>query len=183
MLKIITPATAEAITAEEARVELRVDSDDFVADARLPGLIAEAVQYAEHYTGRTMLPTTVEMPLDAFPCDWVIPLEMPPVSSVTSVKYNDADGVETTLATSQYVLDTYTADRITRAYGVTWPVTRCEPNAVRVRYVAGYTTLPKAVRSALLLHIKLGYEQLDPKEREAYECARDSLLNTVKKYP
>ena len=69
-----------------------------------------------------------------------------PVASITSVKYTDLAGAEQTLAGSAYALSLYgDSRRLAPTFGNTWPSTRDVPDAVRVRFVAGYTTAPKAL--------------------------------------
>ena len=195
---IITAVTAEPISLAEARLQCKVDSDDTTHDAVLSALITAAREFAEHYTGRALAPQTLELALPSFPTviphpifdhpaftagDLSITLSMPPVSSITHIKYTDTAGVEQTIAGSAYALSTYGDSRtIAPTYGNYWPTTRAIPDAVRVRYVTGYTQLPKAVKAALLLHVELEspLNPHTPAERESLEKARDSLLNTVK---
>lgn len=181
--KVITPVASEPVTLAEARLQCKIDSDDTTHDAALTSLTTAARESAEHYTGRALAAVTLEAALDAFPCDGHIDLPMPPVASVTSIKYTDTAGVEQTLSTSAYALSTYgDSRRVSLAYGAAWPGTQCVADAVRIRFVTGYTTLPKAVKAALLLHIEMEspLNPLTASERETMERARDALLNTVK---
>lgn len=168
---------------EEARLQCKVDSDDTTHDTLITSLITAAREFAEHYTGRALAAQTLEGALDCFPsCDYV-DLPMPPVASVTSIKYTDTAGVEQTLSPSAYALSLYgLSNRVNLAANSTWPSTQDVPDAVRVRFVAGYTTAPKAVKSAILLHIEIEcpLNPHTPAERDMLEKARDSLLNTVK---
>jgi uncharacterized phiE125 gp8 family phage protein len=175
------------VTLEEARLQCKVDSDDTTHDAVLESLITAAREFAEHYTGRALAPVTLEAALDEFPCEEFIDLPMPPVTSVTSIKYTDTAGAEQTFPGASYALSTYdVARRVSLAYAAAWPATQCIADAVRARFVTGYASadLPKAVKAALLLHIEIEspINPLTPAEREALEKARDSLLNTVKVY-
>ena len=182
--KVITAVATEPVTLAEARLQCKVDSDDTSHDTALTSLITAAREFAEHYTGRALAQVTLEAALDEFPCDTVIDLPMPPVTSVTSIKYTDTAGAEATMPTSDYALSSYDARRVSLAYGATWPSTQAIADAVRVRFVTGYTEVPKAVKAALLLHIEIEspLNPLAPAERENLERARDSLLNTVKVY-
>ena len=181
--KTITAVTAEPVSLQEARLQCKVDSDDTTHDAVLLSLITAAREFAEHYTGRALAPQTLELALDEFPD--VITLPMPPVASITSINYTDTAGDEQTLAADQYSLSLYGDSRlVTPAYGVTWPSTQAIPDAVRVKYVTGYTNCPRAVKAALLLHIELEspINPNTPDERRMKEKARDSLLDTVRLY-
>jgi uncharacterized phiE125 gp8 family phage protein len=84
------------------------------------------------------------------------------LQSVTSIKYLDLNGVEQTLASNQYLVDTYSEPaQITPAYNVEFPELYAVPNNVKIRYVAGYTSggspdinpMPKPLRFAMMLII------------------------------
>ena len=130
-------------------------SDD---DTLLAGLIQAAREYAENFTGQALVSQTWEARFD----DWQggrLGLRPAPLLSVDWVKYVDTDGVLQTLATDQYVSDSVTLPgRIYPAYNVTWPSIRCEPHAVRVQYVAGYSAIPQVFKQAILLLVGHWYE-------------------------
>jgi uncharacterized phiE125 gp8 family phage protein len=183
--KVTTAVENEPITLAEARLQCKLDSDDTAWDSVLTALITAAREYGEHLTQRALAPQTLEMAIDRFPCDSYFDLDMPPVSSVTSIKYDDTAGVEQTLSTSVYAFSTYgDARRVSLKYCQVWPCTYSQANAVRIRYVTGYTVLPKSAKAALLLHIELNFPNtsLTPDERTAYEKARDALLEPIKVY-
>jgi uncharacterized phiE125 gp8 family phage protein len=88
--------------------------------------------------GRALITQTWRALYDSFP---VVEVELPkpPLQSVSSVKYIDDDGVEQTLATTEYEVDTSgVRGRVYLAYEGEWPIHRIEPNAVRIEFVAGY---------------------------------------------
>lgn len=180
MYKVVTPVAAEPVTTAEAKLHCRVDTtaDDTLFDA----LVVAAREFAEHYTGRAFAAQTLELALDTFPdcnADW-IDLDMPPVASVSSVKYTDTAGVEQTMDSGDYSLSVYgESRRISLAYNVSWPLTQDIPNAVRIRYVTGYTTLPKAAKQGLLLVIGHFYEKRGAATEDVPEGAL-ALLNTIK---
>lgn len=153
-LTLITPPVADPVTLAEAKARCRVTTDD--EDDDLRALIAEATAAAESECGgRQFSPATYTLSLDEFPrladgrAD-AIRIPRPPCSAVTWVKYYDRDGVEQTLSAVDY----YTAvagepARIVPVNG--WPSTQTgRPEAVTVRFVAGFATIPAAVRSAIL---------------------------------
>jgi uncharacterized phiE125 gp8 family phage protein len=84
---------------------------------------------------------------------------------ITSVKYDDADGVEQTVDPSVYrvLAASSAAPRLSLAYNQSWPSPRSQPEAVRIRYVAGYgeqgSDVPAPLRHAMLLQIGSWYEQ------------------------
>lgn len=152
-LKLITAPTAEPVSLAEAKLHLRVDHAD--DDTLISSLIVAARQSAEHITGRALMPQTWELALDAF--DSVICLPKPPFVSVTSVKYTDSNGVLQTLDPAAYSVDSYSEPaRLIPVYGGSWPSTRSQPNAVLIRYQAGYAdaaAVPQEIKSWMLLKI------------------------------
>lgn len=181
MFKVITPVAVEPVTVAEAKLHLRVDNSD--EDALIGALITAAREYGEHYTGCALAPATLEMSLDEFPAD-LIELDMPPVASITSIKYTDASGVEQTLDPSKYAFSAYgQARNVSLTYGNSWPVTRAIPDAVRIRYVTGYTTTPKAARAAILLtigHLYENRESVGTNTAMELPLGARSLFDTVK---
>lgn len=206
-LKIIAHPVGEQIDLATARLHLRIDDDgDSPAahpdDAWLTGVgIPAAREYCEGWLGRALAPHTLELGLDSFTqtdygCMWrgrwpcarhssepcasssmtEIWLPMPPIVSVESVKYY-ADNVLTTLPPSAYYVDDY-AGRIVLVDGTSWPTTTIRPNAVQVRYRAGYSLpgdspdtnpLPFALKAAMLLVLGALYESRENQTADKLE--------------
>ena len=160
-LKLITAPATEPVTSTEAKAHLRVDT---TADDTLIGtLITAARQHVEAHLRRALITQTWELVTDAFPVGDVLRLPLPPLVSVTSIKYTDEDGAESTFSSGLYVVDTdSTKGRVVLKNGETWPsVTLAAANGVRVRYVAGYgeaSAVPRPIRQAILLLIGTMYE-------------------------
>ncbi len=76
---------------------------------------------------------------------------------MSAITYVDNDGATQTLAADQYLVDAKSAPgRITPAYGLVWPVTRWQNNAVCVRFVAGYgaaSAVPQGIKNWMLMRI------------------------------
>jgi uncharacterized phiE125 gp8 family phage protein len=160
--KLITAPAVEPVTLAEAKAHLYVThSDD---DALIGSLIAAAREDVEHWLQRALVEQTWELALAAFPYSPpVIKLPMAPLSSITSIKYLDSDGVEQTLAATDYTADTSAEPgAVVPAYGLAWPATRAERNAVRVRYVAGYgadaTIVPASIKAFIKMRVGALYE-------------------------
>ena len=156
--KVITAPTYEPISVADVAEYLRVD--DLAADQDLlENLITAARQYLEQHLNRSLATQTLEEALTG----WANPIVLDSsLQSVTSIKYIDVNGAEQTLASNQYLVDTYAEPaQITPAYNVTYPELYDVPNNVKVRYVAGYTSggspdtnpLPKPIRFAMMLVI------------------------------
>jgi uncharacterized phiE125 gp8 family phage protein len=157
-LKLITAPTEEPITLAQAKLHCRVDvSDD---DTLLTLAISAARRAAEQRMTRALITQTWELALDAFPSA-EIELPMPPVQSITSVKYTDTSGVEQTISASDYTLDTYGARHwLIPAQGVSWPSAIDAANAVKIRFITGYgaaATVPEDIKAWLLLAIGTFY--------------------------
>lgn len=154
-LKLITPASALAVTLVDAKAHLRVDvADD---DALITAMIMAAAELAEQHTGRAIMAQTWELTLDAFPD--ALKLTRTPVQSITSIIYADSAGANQTLSGSGYALDAadgYGYAYVVPAYGTAWPDTRDQVNAVAVRYLAGYASaadVPESIKSWIKLAV------------------------------
>lgn len=185
MYKVITPVAVEPVTLAEARLQLKLTADDSTAeDSLITGWITTAREIAEHYTGRALASQTLEMALDCFPEeDGDILLDQPPVSSITSISYTDTAGVSQTFGASNYALSTYgDSRRVSLAYGSFWPTTQDVADAVRIRYVTGYSTTPRVVKDAIRLMVTWLHEhrgdEMDPNDIQP--PAAKALLGTVK---
>lgn len=181
--KLITAPATEPVTLAEAKTHLNaVGTDD---DTYITALIVAAREAAETVTERVLMTQTWELALDTFPD--ALELIRVPVQSVTSITYDDADGVATVLGASAYSLDT--ADDagfayIVPAYNTQWPVTQDAINAVRVRFVAGYASaaaVPQQVKQWMLLRIGLLYKHREDVVVTGVSIAKvpylDSLLD------
>lgn len=145
-LTLVTAPAVEPVSLQEAKDWLRVDhaSDD----ALIEDLIAAAREYAENVTGLRLVAQTWDWTLDAFPD--VLRPPIGPVSAVTSIKYLDPAGAEQTLAAAKYRADlAETPERITPAYGESWPSTHDVTAAVTVRLSVGFGAFPAAVPAVI----------------------------------
>lgn len=158
--KISTPIDVEPLTVADVKLHLRLTSDT-TEDPLIASLITAAREYCEGITGRSFATQTITAYLDSFPGADFIELDRPPLQSVTSIKYKDYAGTETTMtATTDYLVDTDSdIGRIVLAYGKSWPSFTPYPyNPITIIYKAGYTTLPKSLEQAMLLLIGHWYE-------------------------
>ena len=162
-LTLVTAPVVEPIGLQQAKDHLRVEHAD--DDALIDLLIAAARRRAEDLTARQLITAIYDQTWhDGFPS--TIRLLKSPVQSVASVKYIDGDGVEQTLNASLYTI-VNTDDRdeacIVPAYNESWPATRNIPNAVTVRFTAGFgdgpADIPAPIHAAMLLMIGHLYER------------------------
>lgn len=153
LIDISGPA-GEPVTSAEVKAAARIDGSEF--DAQIAIIIPALRRQAEARLGRRLITQTVELVLDAFPVA-DIDLKLPDVQSIASVKYIDAAGVEQTLASNLYSLDSdSTPCWLLPAYGTAWPATLATANAVRVRFIVGYgataAEVPDDIRLWMVAH-------------------------------
>jgi len=132
-------------------------------DALLTGLIRAAREWAEGYTNRALITQTWELVLDTWPGTGYIDIPLPPLQSITDIKYKDTDGTESTWAATNYITDTDSfVGRVVLAYGCSWPSGTLYPAAgIRVRFVTGYglaTSVPQRYKQAIMLLAAYWYE-------------------------
>lgn len=86
-----------------------------------------------------------------------------PVQTIDSIKYWDSNNVQQTLDPSSYIADLISEpSRVMPAPGTSWPSTFNRPNAVEVRFTAGYgadgTTVPAGIKHWIILTTNTLYE-------------------------
>jgi uncharacterized phiE125 gp8 family phage protein len=141
------------LTLEEMRNYLRLDSD--TEDPLLFDLITAATAYVDGYAGilgRALMTQTWEQRYSSFPTGaGHIPLVVGPVQSgspdPTAVLYYDGDNVLQEVGTDVYFVQyTDAGAAVTLQTGELWPTdVYSRLDAVAVRYVVGYGSLPSAV--------------------------------------
>jgi uncharacterized phiE125 gp8 family phage protein len=129
--------------------------------------IPAARQHFEEQTGSQCITATREYWLDAFPWDRRIELPRPPLQSVVSVEYLQADGTYATFiddtvspAFVPYDVQAPAGDPARRGQivlldGYAWPTVVCQPKAVKITFVCGFgdvaTDVPELIRHTLLM--------------------------------
>lgn len=158
---LVTSPAEEPITLTEAKTHLRVDfSTD---DTYITSLIVAARIQAEDLLCRALITQTWDHYLTDFPRGDSIRIPKGRLQSVTSLKYTDAEGTESTVDSATYHVVTWEdPGRIALAYSQTWPsVTLRSVGGVCVRFVCGYgaaAAVPKTIKQAMLLTIGHWYE-------------------------
>ena len=152
-IKRITQPSAEPVLLADVKAQLSIATADTLVDAIITRRITEARQWAENFTGRTIMPSNWEVVLDEFPHE--VELFYPPATAIVSVTYTDTAGVTQTMDAADYYLDEDALPNwLLPAYGTTWPDTLATANAVRVRYTAGYAdaaSVPGPIKEAIML--------------------------------
>lgn len=137
---VFTPAPHQPVTLAELKHHLRIEQDDLTEDAGLWVTLQAATEAAEIETNRKLVTTTLDGYFDAFPDRDYLELWGGRLQSITSLKYTDSAGSETTWDAANYFADTASEPgRLHLAYGASWPSETLKPaNGIVVRYVAGY---------------------------------------------
>lgn len=181
---VVTPPTQPLISLADMKADLLVDHD--ADDMVIVHLIDAATMEGQVTAARAFVSQTLSLALDGWPTDGVIRLWWPPVQSVVSVKYFDADNVEQTVSSADYIAITdVTPALVVPGPGKSWPTSLRDVSPIRVRYVAGYGT-PAAVAAAqpdLVQWIRglvaVDYEHRDQISNQGRE-QRKRLLDALK---
>jgi uncharacterized phiE125 gp8 family phage protein len=149
---ISVAAVLDPVTVEEAKVQLRLETDDY--DDEIRKQISAATEYLQTVEDRQFVTATWVAKLDKFPSgydDEIRLAKSPLVSAI--ITYVDEDGATQTWGTSNYIVDTNSEPgRITLAYEATWPTTRAIANAVTITFVAGQAqgSVPQRIKQHIL---------------------------------
>lgn len=170
-LSEVTAPAVEPLDVDEVKAHCRIDHSD--EDAYVESLITAARKRAETVLKRQLVTATWRLSLPDFPrrldpdtgLYGVIRLPRPPLASVTQVQYTDPDGASQTVASFQTNLYAEPGF-ICPAYGETWPLVRRVPNAVNIRYTAGYgadgNSVPAEIKHAIKFMVAHWYENREP---------------------
>jgi uncharacterized phiE125 gp8 family phage protein len=146
----------EPVSLAELKLHLRIDHSD--EDELLNAVLLTARERVEDFTARALLTQTHDICLNDWPDGDFIELPYGNLQSVTSVKYKDCDGTETTLTvTTDYLVETNKENRgkIVLPYSVSWPSDTLYPsNPITVRFVCGWTKaadVPYSIKAAIKL--------------------------------
>lgn len=160
-LQLYTGPTHEPVSLAEAKAHLRVTFSD--EDALISELITAARQRVEEETYRALITQTWDLTLDELPAgEDVLRIPRAPLQEITSITYVDTSGDSQTLDADDYVVSATRQPGIVRpAYGLIWPDVRYQPDAVTVRFVAGYgdaAEVPAPIKAAIKLIVGQYYE-------------------------
>jgi len=151
-LTLNTPPAAEPVTLAEAKLHLKVDTAD--DDTLITRLIAAARARAEWHTGRAFVSQGWTLHLDAWPCDGVIEIPLPPLQSVSSIVTTARDDTTATLDPSLYTVDAASAPaRIALAANTAPPTNLRRIDAIAITFTAGYgdaIAVPAPIKEAIL---------------------------------
>lgn len=164
MRLVLTSAPADLmLTTAEAKLHLKVD--DTTDDTLIAGLVKAATSHIENAVlHRSLINRTYDLYMDTFPTGYTLELPMPPLSSVTSVKYTDKNNTEQTWAATNYKVVTTDDPGKIFAKSFVFPLDLYWVNAAHITFVGGYgaayTNVPfyDDVQTAIKLIIGEWYE-------------------------
>jgi uncharacterized phiE125 gp8 family phage protein len=151
----------------------RIDSASAAEDELIASLISAAASACETFTGRQLITATWELWLESWwekgiYRDGAIFIPLPPLQSITYIKYTDGEGTLQTWDPAERIEEIPAGEkaqraRIVPAYGVSWPPIRCQPKAIQIRFLAGYgasgASIPTALKQGMLLRFGEFYDR------------------------
>lgn len=158
---IDAPLQDDVLTVADAKKHLRVDFND--DDALIQGYIAAAIQNVDGrdgWLGRALSEQTWELRLPDFGGS-VIPIPLPPLISIESIKYYDAADVLQTLSADVYEvtgIGGFGKARVVLKAGQAWPGLAKRSENVLVRFTAGYEVVPAPILTAIKRQVGAMYE-------------------------
>lgn len=164
--QIVTASTITPFLLAEAKEHLRESGNE--NDGYIQSLILAVTQCAEKLTRRALFTQTWKLFLDEFPAgNCAIELPLPPLQSITHVKYYDTAGTLTTMAVADYQTDLVSLPgRLAPAPSLLWPSVEMDRmNAVEVQFVCGVATrgaLDPMLRQAMLQFLSHLYDNREP---------------------
>jgi uncharacterized phiE125 gp8 family phage protein len=117
---------------------------------------------------------------------WGIRLPLPPLASVTHVKYQDEDNDEQTFDPASYVVSGVGGrGYVHLASGASWPTVYPGRDVLTVRFQAGYATVPDPIKHAVLLMVGHLYSNREAVANaqgkpETMPMGVDALLSTFR---
>jgi hypothetical protein len=183
-LAITTPAATLPVTLVLAKNQLRVEITD--DDNLITGLIGAATDFCQTRIWRSFVTTHYQLRLSSFPFNFpfqafpawtlqtlqaglngVIKLPVPPLVSVDSISYTDANGNVDTLDPALYQVGGIGSKGrgiVTPKYGGFFPQVRQQIESVLINFTAGYgagdavpSPIPQGIQSAILVYLSYLY--------------------------
>lgn len=166
---LVTAPIVEPVTLSEAKSHMRVDST--ADDDLIKSYIEAARIYTEKYLSRSLISQTWDFNYDLFPSFGdAIEIPLPPLKSITSIKYYDGDEVQQTWADTKYTVDTDNIPPLVyENMGESYPSTRFFRKSVTIRAITGYSdsgaspvdladNVPSSIKTAVMMLVAHLYE-------------------------
>ncbi len=188
-IQVISESATEPVTLSEVKDFCRLDSDSSDNDTVLSLLIASAREKLEGYLNLYFIAKVVKIEFTSR----VFDLPYGPAGAITQVTSQIDDEAAVILTTDQYYTDGLQFKTLIikdwqndsgwwwYPVGGGWPVWQRPVNTRLEKYVVsmttGYTTIPKALKHALLLQIDYDYKWQGKQEKEDISPAAKEQAN------
>lgn len=161
-IKLKTAPVKYPISLKEAKNHLRVGLDWTDDDDYIDTLIASATQSVEQFLHRRLITQTWYYYLMEWPDKSNIVLPFGKLQSVTSIKYKDDTGAESTWDSGEYIVDIDSdPGEVVLGYDEVYPTVTLYPsNPITIEFVCGYGTPGSDVENAIRHAIKLTISDL-----------------------
>lgn len=167
-LELVTPPVAVPVALGELKRHLRLTVDDH--DETVQDCLDAAVELFDGRggcLGRALIDQTWALRMAGFPRH-SIELPLPPLKSVSSIAYVNAQGVEVSLDPSSYLVHPHAyVGEVEPAPGRSWPTDLADrSDAVTIEFVAGYGAqadkVPAQIRQAIRMIAIHNFRQPEP---------------------
>lgn len=142
-----------ALADVKAAADVTFTDDDDLLNA----LIAAATGVVEEMAGKSLVSQSWTRTSAGVSGKTCVTLARPPVASLTSITYYDADNVSQTFDTAN-VYFTKDEDRAVLEPVDSWPSMYDRPDALAIEFVAGYTTVPPELTQAIKMLVAEWYD-------------------------
>lgn len=156
---LVTPPAVSPVTLDEAKAALDISYSE--KNVEIQGLIDGITAWLDGWNGtlggRCLCEQTWREEFDAF--ESCMRLELLPIISAT-ITYKDSDGQDQTVASGDYVIrEDEKGAYVEFASGFTAPTMSSDvARPLNIQYVAGYSAVPKNVKSAILLIVRMLFD-------------------------
>lgn len=189
-LQQTTYPSALAITLRSIKDHLAIENDETAFDDLLADYIRSAAAYLQAECHLALISTTYVAYWDHWPDSEILKVPLWPVSSITSLKYLDTSGTETTISGLQSDLISCPCRVRLAASSTSWPILQTDTlNRVRLTFVAGYgadaLAVPDMAKHAIKMLVAHWFRNRETvlvgSSSKELEHATDSLLMLLKR--
>jgi uncharacterized phiE125 gp8 family phage protein len=176
-LRVITAATVEPVTLEEAKLHLRVDGDS--EDTLITALIGAARDYCERFTGLALADQELELTIDSTDQIFLPLAPLDEIATVTKIK----DGEETPLVEGvDYWVDDLSMPAQVHLMDLETNVQimPVDKYTLRIAYSVAPAPIQPMVKAALML--KLGMIYSDRGGENTNQYADEAIDNLLRPY-
>lgn len=188
MLNLIATSETLPVTLADMKVQLRIEHEE--EDQYITDLIWAANDLIEKQLGRTFVAQTWDLILPRFcechlSCRCQIKFPMPPLASVTTVKYYDPTDSFVTMSSGDYYVVATSEDRgfVQPVPNKYWPATSYyRANAVQIRFETDDAILHPTYVQLLKIWVTLLYENRTGEISKQEAATIDRLENLLRVY-